>query len=119
MKQYKCEKRVNYYEMKNMRNGEDIIKVKENFAKHEVFREFIDSMKYEKPYYLLLTRNVFTDGHSKHLEVDLKYREATQQEKDWNGLSDFTKHFKAMFVEAETSIAKRSRAEEWLDICLT
>lgn len=82
MKRYKCKKRVNYYETKNMRNGEDIIKVKENFAKHEVFREFIDSMKYEKPYYLLLTRNVFTDGHSKHLEVDLKYREATQQEKD-------------------------------------
>lgn len=82
MKRCKCEMIANYYETKKMRNGEDIIKVKENFAKREVFREFIDSMKYEKPYYLLLTRNVFTDGHSKHLEVDLKYREATQQEKD-------------------------------------
>ena len=82
MKQCKREMRVNYYETKNMRNGEDIIKAKENFAKHEVFREFIDSMEYEKPYYLLLTRSVFTDGYSKHLKVDLKHREATQQDKD-------------------------------------
>ena len=49
MKQCKREMRVNYYETKNMGNGEDIIKAKENFAKHEVFREFIDSMEYEKP----------------------------------------------------------------------
>ena len=53
MKQCKCEMRANYYEMKKMRNDEDIIKVKENFAKHEVFREFIDSMEYEKTFLLM------------------------------------------------------------------
>lgn len=82
MKQCKCEMMVSHYETEKIGNGEDIIKVKENFAKHEVFREFIDSMEYEKPYYLLLTRSVFTDGYSRHLKVDLKHREVTQQEKD-------------------------------------
>lgn len=109
MKQCKCEMRVNYYEMKKMRNDEDIIKVKENFAKHEVFREFIDSMEYEKPYYLQLDKSVFTDGYSKHLAVDLKYREATQQEKDLERAVRFYEAFQSYVYRSRNKYCQEKR----------
>lgn len=83
MKRYRCTEKVNCDQaLEAMKDGVNIIELREKYAKREVFEEFINSMEYEKPYYLQLDKSVFTDGYSKHLAVDLKYREATKQEKD-------------------------------------
>lgn len=83
MKRYRCTEKVNCDQaLEAMKDGVNIIELREKYAKREVFEEFINSMEYEKPYYLQLDKSVFTDGYSKHLAVDLEYREATQQEKD-------------------------------------
>lgn len=54
-----------------------------------------------------------------HENIEIFYRKPPSRKNIWNRRSDFTKRFKAMFIEAETSIAKRNEAEDWRDIWLT
>lgn len=110
MKRYRCTGKVNRdQELEAMKDGVNIIELREKYAKREVFEEFINSMEYEKPYYLQLDKSVFTDGYSKHLAVDLKYREATQQEKHLEQAVRFYEAFQGYVYRSRNKYCQEKR----------
>lgn len=110
MKRYRCTEKVNCDQtLEAMKDGVNIIELREKYAKREVFKEFINSMEYEKPYYLQLDKSVFTDGYSKHLAVDLKYREATQQEKDLERAVRFYEAFQSYVYRSRNKYCQEKR----------
>lgn len=110
MKRYRCTEKVNCDQaLEAMKDGVNIIELREKYAKREVFEEFINSMEYEKPYYLQLDKSVFTDGYSKHLAVDLEYREATQQEKDLERAVRFYEAFQGFVYRSRNKYCQEKR----------
>lgn len=110
MKRYRCTEKVNCDQaLEAMKDGVNIIELREKYAKREVFEKFINSMEYEKPYYLQLDKSVFTDGYSKHLAVDLKYREATKQEKDLERAVRFYEAFQGFVYRSRNKYCQEKR----------